>query len=71
MIIIDRIEDGVAVLETEEDTFLQIPASQLPTGAREGSVLIYKDGEYLLDAQTEAARRDRLFRLQQMLLGED
>lgn len=36
--IVDRIEDGIAVLEGL-DRSLDVPASWLPAGAREGSVL--------------------------------
>ena len=38
MIIIDRMDDGVAVLET--DTGMQtVPADQMPEGTRHGDVL--------------------------------
>ena len=38
MIIIDRIDDGVAVLET--DTGMQtVPADQMPEGARDGDAM--------------------------------
>lgn len=36
--IVDRIEDGIAVLEGD-DGVVEVPASWLPRGAREGSVL--------------------------------
>jgi len=37
-IVVDRIEDGTAVLDVNGQTF-DLPVSALPDGAREGSVL--------------------------------
>lgn len=37
-LVVDRIDDGVAVLEGDDGT-VDVPASWLPAGAREGSVL--------------------------------
>jgi hypothetical protein len=36
---LDRIEEGVAVLITEQGASLSLPADCLPAGAREGDVL--------------------------------
>lgn len=69
MIIIDRISDGIAVLET--DTGMQpVAASLLPETAREGDVLcLTEEGVYLVDeAATEERRcqmRERLQKLKQ------
>ncbi len=38
MLIVDRIADGIAVLEGDAGS-LEVPASWLPTGAGEGTVL--------------------------------
>lgn len=67
-IIIDRIEDGTAVLEIGLKR-LEIPAASLPDGAREGSVLEKTaDGLRLLPEETKkrreemAARTNALFK---------
>jgi len=61
MIVVDRIEGEVAVLEIEGAT-VEIPAAALPAGAGEGSVLALT-----LDAETQgdvtALARERLERL--------
>jgi hypothetical protein len=68
--IVDRIEDGFAVLEGD-DGALEVPAAWLPTGAREGSVLkieVERQGQrsrltLTLDPEGQAARETDLRRL--------
>lgn len=57
MLIIDRIEDGVAVIETDCGN-IEIAAELLPDDARAGSVLEKtEDGYRVLRDETEARRR--------------
>jgi len=65
--IIDRFEDGVAVLEKEDGAREDIPLEELPEGAREGSVLVRENGAWALDLQEEEERRKRLFAKQEGL----
>ena len=65
--IIDRIEGGVAVCEREDGTLENIPLKELPEGAREGSVLVFANGMWVLDLQEEEERRKRLFAKQEGL----
>ena len=58
--IIDRIEDGIATLETGEGEILHLPKKALPKGAREGHVL-QKDGEvFTIDHEATNQRRQQL-----------
>ncbi len=61
MIIVDRIENGVAVCEIE-GVMLDIPLSKISSGVCEGDVLIDISGEgtdYLVDtAKTKQRRAD-------------
>lgn len=69
-VIVDRIENGVAVLEGEDGS-LDVPASWLPPGAREGTVLRVEvdrdDGAsrvvFTLDPEAQAAREAEIGRL--------
>lgn len=72
MIVIDRISDGFAVLETE-DGMLTIEASQLPPEAKEGDLLcLADDGSYLVDAAATEERRQRMIaRLLEIQIGAD
>ena len=64
---IDRIEDDFAVLEAEDMTRREIPAAELPAGAKEGSVLSF-DGEFFtLFSVEDEARRRRIIALQNKL----
>lgn len=56
MIIIDRFEDGKAVLET--DSGMQtISRELLPDEANEGDVVIFENGIYFIDRQLTDERR--------------
>lgn len=66
-VFVDRIESYTAVIETEDRKYLHVPLSVLPDGIKEGSVLVYENGEYLKAAQEESLRRRRLFALQEKL----
>lgn len=61
MLIIDRFEGAYAIVECG-DQMLQIPKSELPAGAQEGSVLTLE-----LDPAAEEARRARLAKKQNSL----
>lgn len=65
---VDRIENGIAVLENDKSDFISVPTSELPDGIRDGSVLIYDNGKYFLDADAEKKRRQEMFEKQQRLL---
>ena len=67
--IIDRFEGSLAVCERADGVFKNIPLDQLPEGAREGSVLVLRDGAWELDPQAEEARRARLFEKQEGLFS--
>lgn len=65
--IIDRITEGIAVIETENGTHITMRQEYLPAGAKEGSVLrVDKDG-MTLDKQAEDALRQENFDLQEAL----
>ena len=68
--IIDRIEDGIAVLECQTTgDIIEIPKSDLPKTAREGHVLM-KDGDgYAIDREATQRRRDNIRSRLEKILG--
>ena len=69
---IDRIEEGIALLEVEEDGVCrmeQVCLAQLPSEAREGDILTRDPatGAWRLDREATAAARKAAFRQQQSL----
>ena len=61
--IIDRIEDGIAVIECsdgDEITMIELPKSALPKGARDGHVLKKHGEEYVIDHEATNERRAQL-----------
>lgn len=69
MIIVDRIENGIAVIEGDDGAFFQLPASQLPDGVREGSVLRRTQDGFALDSEAERERRHMLYEKTKRLFG--
>ena len=63
--VIDRIEEGIAVIELEDRSQVLFPAKRLPKGAREGSVLRI---DITYDAQATKRQREKIKRLQERLL---
>ena len=67
--VIDRIEDGIAVLECmTTDEIIEIPKEALPRNAREGHIL-HKDGDtFTIDREATNKRREQLrLRLEKIL----
>ena len=59
MIIVDRIEEGIAVAY-EDAVKLELPLSELPEGVHEGSVLRRTESGWETDPSAEAERRERI-----------
>ena len=68
---VDRIVEGIAVCENDDGEILKINLCELPEGTREGSMILFENGEYFLDNETESQRREELFDLQNLLFGDD
>jgi len=67
--VIDRIEDGIAVLECQATgEFIEIPKTAMPKGARDGHLLSKTDDGFVIDhAATQALREDMKRRLEKIL----
>lgn len=55
--IVDRLEEGLAICETELRKRISISAELLPDGLREGDVLNEENGLFSIDRQETAQRR--------------
>lgn len=60
--VIDRIEEGIAVLVGDSGEKAEIPLSDLPSGAHEGSCLRPCECGFALDEGEEAMRKRRIER---------
>lgn len=63
MLIIDRIGDGIAVIEDDSGHY-EVPASMLDGGVREGDVVVLRDGKYFADKDASEKRRSEIIKLQ-------
>lgn len=67
---IDRFEGKQAVLQDDTGTSLVVDKVLLPPDVVQGDVLIRCEGHYRHDRAETAARRDKLYRLEQLLRGK-
>ena len=60
--VIDRIEEGIAVLVGDSGEKMEVPLSGLPSGAHEGSCLRPCERGFALDEGEEVTRKRRIER---------
>ena len=65
-LVIDRIEEGTAVCEREDGTFIRMPA---PDGAREGDLLVWTAEGWRVDAAMTRKRRETAARKSRGIKG--
>ena len=58
--IIDRLEEGLAICETEARERITVPVSHLPENVKEGDVLQAQDGLFSLDTEETDKRRKEM-----------
>ena len=56
-LIIDRFEAEYAVCEDENKKILNINKSKIPKQAKEGDIIIYRNGTYILDKEKTLNRK--------------
>lgn len=64
---IDRFEEEWAVLQDDDGRSVTVERSRLPAQARQGDLLVEKEGAYFVDEKETAARRERIRRIEQKL----
>lgn len=70
IVTIDRITDGIAVLELENREHLEVPAKKLPPSAKEGDCLnMLEDGTLSVNEDETARRRQKNAELFKKLAG--
>ncbi len=66
-LIVDRIVDGIVVLEKDDKTHIEVPLSDIGIDIKEGSILHFDGSVYTADTVSEDERRKRLFEMQERL----
>ncbi len=66
-LIVDRIAEGIAVLEKEDKSHIEVPLEKFSFSVKEGSVLLFDGEKFLRDESEEAERRRRILALQSKL----
>lgn len=58
---IDRFEENIAVCENlDSGEFFNIPISSLPKNIKEGSIIKYENGKYILDIKTTENKKQEV-----------
>ncbi len=66
-LIVDRITQGIAVLEKEDKSHIEVPLEVIGLDIKEGSVLLFDGNRYSADKVSEDERRKRIFEMQEKL----
>ncbi len=66
-LVIDRITEGIAVLEKDDGSHIQVSLDEIGLQVKEGSVLLFDGTKYTADTDEESERRKKLFAMQEML----
>ncbi len=66
-LIVDRIEEGFAVLEKEDMSHMTLTLASLDIPLYEGDILLFDGKKYIKDVQEKQARKDKLLLMQQKL----
>lgn len=69
MIIVDRIENGFAVCEIDNE-FTEIALLDIIGNVREGAVLIKTNGNYVVDEDSTSQRKKDIFEKQRRLFSK-
>ena len=70
-LIVDRIVGDIAVLEKEDRSHIEVSLSEIGLDIKSGSVILFDGAVYSADEDSEAARRKKLFEMQQKLKKRD
>lgn len=66
LLIIDRISEGIAVIENGDSRF-EVPASSLAENVGEGDAVTLENGLYVIDENGTEERRKKIIELQDSL----
>ena len=66
MLIVDRITEGIAVIEDGEDRF-EVPRKMLAENIREGDVVVLQNDTYVKDENATDERRKKIIEMQNNL----
>lgn len=66
MLLVDRIENGIAVIE-DGGTRFEVSRSELAPGVREGDAVLLENGVYRKDTDATEKRRQEILKLQDSL----
>lgn len=67
-LIVERIEEGIVLLERQDKTLIKEIKENIGFDVKEGSVLNFDGVRYSADEDSEAQRRRKIFELQQKLM---
>ncbi|MCD7823360.1 MAG: DUF3006 domain-containing protein [Oscillospiraceae bacterium] len=65
--IIDRFEDNIAVLESEDGSHIDVPIGELPAGIHEGDSLEKTESGFIFREDLTGERRERIKEKQKRL----
>ena len=66
-LIVDRMVGDIAILEKKDRSHVEVSVAEIDAEIKEGSILLFDGYKYSADEDSEAARRKKLFEMQERL----
>ncbi len=60
MFVIDRIEEGIAVITDDENKMLKLNADEINGNARDGAVVVYENDKWNVDEEETQKRTEKM-----------
>lgn len=60
MFVIDRIEEGIAVVMDDENNAMKLKANEIKGNVRDGAVVICKDDKWIVDDEETQKRTEKM-----------
>ncbi|MEG1027507.1 MAG: DUF3006 domain-containing protein [Oscillospiraceae bacterium] len=64
---VDRIENNILICYDDNDNKKEIPLSQCQIDVKEGDIIEYIDGKYIVNKQETQKRKDYIYNLSESL----
>ena len=66
-LVVEKISEDFAILEKDDLSHIQVDISLMPSGLKEGNILIYDGKEYHIDTEAEEQIRKRIIQKQRSI----
>lgn len=68
MLIVEKIEGNTVTIE-DDDNHFNLHKTDIPTDVKEGDIILFLNGEYIVDKEATEERRKKIIEMQKKIFG--